>query len=115
MLLGQQFVVDLYDCNPDIISHVDGVRSALLKAAELSGAHIVDNVFHQFSPYGVSGVVVIAESHLAIHTWPEHSYCAVDYFTCSKDIDWQRAFESLKEDFESSSYDVKEIKREIHN
>ena len=51
-------------------------------AAEAAGARIISSQFHRFSPLGVSGVVLIAESHLTIHTWPERGYAAVDVFTC---------------------------------
>ena len=72
---------------------------------------IVEKCFHQFSPYGVSGVVVIAESHLAIHTWPEYNYAAVDFFTCNKNCNTDIAIEYLKEGFKSENYSVNTIKR----
>ena len=81
------------------------------EAARVSGATIVESVFHRFQPHGVSGVVVIAESHLAIHTWPEHGYAAVDFFTCGADIDYWRAHDFLKKAFAAGDSEVKELLR----
>ena len=81
--LGRQIAVDLFDCAPNIdLNDVEFVRQALLQAAEAGNATIVNDCFHHFSPHGVSGVVIIAESHIAIHTWPEHQFAAIDIFTC---------------------------------
>jgi S-adenosylmethionine decarboxylase proenzyme len=80
--LGQHLLLDLFDCDAKAISSLQIVKTSMLEAARRAGATVVNTVFHEFSPHGVSGVVVIAESHLAIHTWPEHRYAAVDIFTC---------------------------------
>jgi len=68
-------------------------------------------VFHMFNPYGVSGVVVISESHLAIHTWPEYGYAAVDIFTCGSTVDPWLACDYLKEKFEAGHYEASEMQR----
>jgi S-adenosylmethionine decarboxylase proenzyme len=73
----------------------------MLTAAKKSGATILSNFLHKFSPQGVSGVVIIAESHLAIHTWPENSYAGVDFFTCGTRVDPLIAYEYLREQLES--------------
>ncbi len=83
------------------------------EAARRSGATIVEDVFHLFNPHGISGVVVIAESHLSIHTWPEYGYAAVDLFTCGDDIHPERAFEHLKEQLGAQNYSVMELKRGV--
>lgn len=80
--LGQHLLLDLFDCDAKIISSLRDVKASMLEAASRARATVVQLVFHAFSPFGISGVVVIAESHLAIHTWPEHRYAAVDVFTC---------------------------------
>ncbi len=109
--LGHHILAEFYDCDSVIIGGVETVEQAMLEAANIAGATIVDRCFHQFSPYGVSGVVVIAESHLAIHTWPEHGYCAVDLFTCGDSIDNWLAFEHLKQTFRSHRVEQKEFLR----
>ena len=81
--LGQHLLLDLFDCDAKMISSLQGVKASMLEAAERAQATVVQLVFHEFSPFGISGVgLAIAESHLAIHTWPEHRYAAVDIFTC---------------------------------
>lgn len=73
----------------------------MLRAANESGATVVTDIFHQFNPHGVSGVVVIAESHIAIHTWPEQGYAAVDVFTCGTSIDISKVRDVLRECFQA--------------
>jgi S-adenosylmethionine decarboxylase len=92
--LGQHSLFDLHDCDAGKLADRDVVREAMLEAVRQSGGTIVAEIFHQFSPHGVSGVVVIAESHLTIHTWPERSFAAVDLFTCGTTLDHSKV-ESL--------------------
>ncbi len=80
--LGRHLLVEFTGCDPAALADLAGVTAAMLEAARASGATIVTHSFHHFSPHGVSGAVIIAESHLAIHTWPEHRFAAVDYFSC---------------------------------
>jgi len=94
--LGRHMTVEFYDCNPSIIADSEKVKQAFLTAAKVSGATVLDYSFHVFEPQGVSGVVIIAESHFAVHAWPEHDYAAVDLFTCSETIDLKKAIESIK-------------------
>lgn len=82
--LGTHIIAELFNCNEFHINDINKVEEVLTAAAELSNATIIKPFFHKFSPYGISGVVVIAESHITIHTWPEHSYAAVDVFTCGE-------------------------------
>jgi S-adenosylmethionine decarboxylase len=82
LALGRQVLVEFYRCDKVVLEDESAIRGALLESVRRSGATIVTDTFHRFSPHGVSGVVVISESHVAIHTWPEHGYAAVDIFTC---------------------------------
>lgn len=109
--LGRQILVEYYDCNSNKLNDVGFIESALLEATKRSKATIINHNFHKFSPYGVSGVVVIAESHVAIHTWPEYNYAAVDVFTCGETIDPWVIQEYLKESFESQNTSSVEMKR----
>ncbi len=99
LVLGVHLAVDLYDCPPAFLADRDKVRDAMVQAAVASGATVVTETFHQFNPHGISGVVVIAESHLAIHTWPEHGYAAVDLFTCGDSVKPWLAVEALRHSF----------------
>jgi len=113
--LGNHLIVELYDCNSALINDTAYVEKTLLKAVEISGAKMVQSVIHEFNPHGVSGVIVIEESHFSIHTWPEYGYCALDIFTCGDYIDNESALNYLVENFKAKSFSVNEIKRGILN
>jgi S-adenosylmethionine decarboxylase len=81
--LGKHTLIEFYDCDPACLKRARETKQLLCEAVRQGGGTIVKTVFHNFSPYGVSGVVVITESHVTIHTWPEHAYAAVDVFSCS--------------------------------
>ncbi|MGD8779443.1 MAG: polyamine aminopropyltransferase [Ignavibacteria bacterium] len=109
--LGKHILVEFLGCNPDIMNDVSKIESAMVEAAENSGATVINSTFHHFSPYGVSGVVVIQESHLAIHTWPEYQYAAVDLFTCGDTVDPWISFDFLKNVYHASNYSALEMNR----
>lgn len=108
--LGIHILVEYYNCNKEILKNVEIIEQSMLIAAKESKATIVESVFHQFNPWGVSGAVIIAESHLTIHTWPEHAYAAVDLFTCG-DIDYEAGLNTLKVFLESKRCEVKKMFR----
>jgi S-adenosylmethionine decarboxylase len=87
MPLARHTLLELHRCEAARLRDTDALRPLILRAIEQNGGTIVTEIFHTFSPHGVSGVVVIAESHVAIHTWPEHGYAAVDIFSCSSRLD----------------------------
>jgi len=109
--LGRHILVEIYDCDPEILNDRDSIQESMVRAAEKSGATICGYSFHEFSPHGVSGVVVIAESHLSIHTWPEYGFAALDLFTCGDDVDPWVAFGYLRKVFKASHSSQIEIKR----
>lgn len=97
--LGNHLLIELYGCDPTTLEHEAFVRRAMEDAARRSEATIVTSSFHEFKPYGVSGAVIIQESHYTVHTWPEHRYAAVDLFYCSDSVLVARAVEALREHF----------------
>lgn len=97
--LGTQLLIDLYGCQRCLLDDRKAVEKALVEAARAAKATVVETVLHRFSPQGVSGVIVIAESHLAVHTWPEHGYAALDVFTCSDTLDPERIVQELRRAF----------------
>jgi S-adenosylmethionine decarboxylase len=109
--LGRHLLLELFDCDLDAINTLEGVKSALIEAAKRAQATIVDVVFHEFNPFGVSGVVVIAESHLSIHTWPEYRYAAVDIFSCGDVLQPEVAAAYLVEQFGAERTSVVELSR----
>lgn len=81
--LGRMIIVDLYECtNIKLLMSVASITEAMLDAAREAKATIINWFFKEFEPYGVSGAVIIAESHLAIHTWPERNFASIDIYTC---------------------------------
>lgn len=111
--LGTHLLLELKDCDAASLNDVEYVRKSLMHAAESVGATIVGETFHEFSPYGVTGVVAIAESHLSIHTWPEHGYAAVDVFTCGESFKPKDAAEILVGRFSSQTFSIMEVKRGV--
>lgn len=109
--LGNHLIIELYDCHEGTINNSRMVEETLVKAVEISGANMVQSVFHQFNPHGISGVVVIEESHFSVHTWPEYGYCALDIFTCGDEIDYYSALQFLKKEFKAKNMSVTEMKR----
>ena len=93
--LGRQMTVEFYDCDPQILADAGKMEEIFLDSAHRSGATVIESRFHQFLPQGVSGVVVISESHFAVHAWPEHEYAAVDLFTCGESVDFDKAIEVI--------------------
>ncbi len=109
--LGHQLMVEYYGCATDLLNNEQHIRSAMLEAARATGATVVGEVFHEFNPHGISGVVVIAESHLAIHTWPEYGYAALDLFTCGDLTDPYKGFDVLRMKLCAKRFEVKEFFR----
>lgn len=109
--LGRHILVEFTGCNSDILNDVFLIEQGMIAAAKEAGATVIQSTFHHFSPYGVSGVVVIQESHLAIHTWPEFQYAAVDLFTCGTSVDPWASFDHLRKAFQSQNYSALEMYR----
>ena len=109
--LGRHILVEYYNCSSEILNDVTIIENSMVEAAKAADATVINSSFHHFSPYGVSGVVVIQESHLAIHTWPEYGYAAVDLFTCGDEINPWICFEYLKKAFKSETHSAMEINR----
>ena len=110
--LGRHVIIELWGCN-DAINDADRVKTAMLDAVKAANATLLNIYVHTFSPQGVTGVAVLSESHLSIHTWPEHGYVAADVFTCGETTDPQAAAEVLREAFEATHADIKELTRGV--
>ena len=109
--LGRHILVEFFGCSPEVMNDVAKIETSMVDAADNAGATVINSTFHYFSPYGVSGVVVIQESHLAIHTWPEYQYAAVDLFTCGDTVNPWISFDHLKKEFGAKNYSALEIRR----
>ncbi|HEX2897558.1 MAG TPA: adenosylmethionine decarboxylase [candidate division Zixibacteria bacterium] len=111
--LGRHLIAEFADCDGQKLADVDFIEDCLNEAVRKSGATIINSVFHRYNPQGVSGVVVIAESHLSIHTWPEYNYAAVDFFTCGESVDPYKAYRYMKRMLKSKTSQLSELDRGI--
>lgn len=109
--LGRHILVEFHGCSAEVLNDVPRIENSMINAAKKAGATVISSSFHHFSPFGVSGVVVIQESHLAIHTWPEYRYAAVDLFTCGNTVSPWISYELLKQAFEAENGSAIEINR----
>ena len=101
--LGRHILVEYFGCPEAVLNDVPAIEESMVAAAKEADATVINSTFHHFSPFGVSGVVVIQESHLAIHTWPEYGYAAVDLFTCGDTVDPWIAYQALKKSLQAAS------------
>ncbi len=109
--LGRHILVEASGCRSEALNDLPGIRQAMIHAAVAAGATVLDVSFRKFAPQGVSGVVIISESHLTIHTWPEHGYAAIDLFTCGDRAEPWRAFEVLSGFLEAEHVSTMELRR----
>ena len=113
-VLGTHVLLELRDCDPQLLNDLRYIREELLSVAQQVGAHVVGESFHQFSPQGVTGILSIAESHISIHTWPELGYAAADIFTCGDQSMPDRATESIIEALHCQDPQVTQIRRGLN-
>jgi S-adenosylmethionine decarboxylase len=92
---GRHILLDVWGVGYGVLNDLERIRSAMLGAAEAAGATVVDTSFHRFPIQGLSGVVVLSESHISVHTFPEHDYAAFDIFTCGAHVDPERGADFL--------------------
>lgn len=109
--MGTHLLIEFYNCDRKILDDERAITRLFVEAARKAKATVVEQVFHSFNPHGVSGVVVISESHLAVHTWPEFGYAAVDVFTCGTEIDPWVAQKLISEGLKSGHSTAIEMKR----
>ncbi len=109
--LGRHILAEFYNCDKEILNNHDLIEKYMKQAAIEAKATIVQSVFHMFNPWGVSGAVVIQESHLTIHTWPEYGYAAVDLFTCGEEVNPWLAFGHLEKKLKAEKTETNEVPR----
>lgn len=111
--LGRHLIVELYECDSNVLDDVRAIEESLLEAARASNSTVVEYSFYRFKPHGVSGYVLVAESHISVHTWPEYGYAAVDVFTCGEHTDPWAGLEVLKRRLKAKRMNVIEIVRGV--
>lgn len=109
--LGSHLLLELKDCDAELLDDLACVRDILTRAAVEAGATIVGETFHKFKPVGVTGIIAIAESHIGVHTWPEYSFAAADIFTCGETLRPYRAAELIIQGLRCGDPSITEIER----
>lgn len=109
---GRHVLADYYGCTPALLNDAVFLEQLLLQSAEIMGATIVSVQFNKFNPIGVSGVIIIAESHLTLHSWPEHGFAAVDFFTCGE-MPYETALAHIRKGLEAAGMEVNILNRGI--
>jgi S-adenosylmethionine decarboxylase len=109
--LGQHVIIELWGCDSGVINDAGLVKTAMLDAVKAANATLLDLNVHMFSPHGVTGVAVLSESHLSVHSWPEYGYVAADVFTCGETTNPRAAAKELKKHFGCTHCEVRELER----
>ena len=113
--LARHTLLELGGCDVSLLNSPEALEALLLEAVRRGNGTVVTQIFHTFSPHGVSGVVVIAESHVAIHTWPEHACAAVDIFSCGAKLDHQATGDWIAAGLKATEIDRRELARGLRN
>jgi len=109
--VGRHCILELYNCDPQKLNDEAFVQSLIRQAATEAGATLLALISHQFQPQGVTGLALLAESHISIHTWPESGYAAVDVFTCGNHTMPGRACDVLRRELSAQSFQLTSLSR----
>ncbi len=108
--LGTHLLIELFECDKDLLDSLEDIETILTKAALAANATPVGSRFHRFQPSGTSGIILLAESHISIHTWPEKGYAAIDFFTCG-DCKPRAGIPVLQEELKAGAFEILEVGR----
>lgn len=108
-MLGIHLIVELHGVKPEILNDEPKLRRILIKACEKAGINVLGQFFHKFNPHGVTGIVIVSESHISVHTWPEFGYAALDIFTCGNKA--EEALEEILKELKPERYEVTKVVR----
>ena len=108
---GRHLIPEMWDCKREVLNDADKIIELISDAAIEAGATVIKQFYHEFIPSGITGVAILAESHIAIHTWPVEGYVAADVFTCGMNCDPQLAVNLLISGFEPKDHTTLEVKR----
>ena len=111
-VVGKHCILELYECDELKLNDEAFVRTTITTAAKLAGATLLNLITHRFEPQGVTGLALLAESHISIHTWPENGYAAVDVFTCGDHTMPERACEILRKELLAQRFSLKSFRRD---
>ena len=111
-MLGKHCILEMYECNKNKLNDEAFVRTILSSSAKLAGARLINMITHRFVPQGITGLALLAESHISIHSWPEIGYGAVDIFTCGEHTHPKRACANIIQEFESKRFHIQNLQRQ---
>ena len=111
-MVGKHCILELYNCDPAKLDDEAFLRTAITSAAKRAGATLLNLITHRFEPQGVTGLALLAESHISIHTWPESGYAAVDVFTCGDHTMPEMACQVLAEELSAGNHKLTSFRRE---
>ncbi|PYZ97242.1 S-adenosylmethionine decarboxylase proenzyme [Alteribacter lacisalsi] len=109
--MGRHVIAELWNCNVEKLNDMDFIERTFVNAALEAGAEVREAAFHKFAPHGVSGVVIISESHLTIHSFPEHGYASIDVYTCGDRIDPNVASDYIARSLDAGTTQAVEVPR----
>lgn len=115
MVLGKHALIDIYDVESKYIDDIPEIENIIRKCCLDANLHVVDSNFFKFDPIGLSGVVFLSESHIAVHSWPEHNFISVDAFTCGENMKPQEVCKLIAKELGSNNYNIKIIDRGTFN
>ncbi|WP_077615510.1 adenosylmethionine decarboxylase [Caenibacillus caldisaponilyticus] len=111
--VGRHVISELWECDAKKLDDADYIEKVFVEAALEAGAEVREVAFHKFAPQGVSGVVIISESHLTIHSFPEHRYASIDVYTCGTRIDPNIAAEYIAKALDAKVTEKVEVPRGV--
>ncbi|MCB0214172.1 MAG: adenosylmethionine decarboxylase [Anaerolineae bacterium] len=112
-VIGKHAIIDLSGCDPDIIRDRESILGCLKQAAQIAKVTVVGHLEHYFSPEGYSAVLVLEESHLSIHTWPEYGYISLDLYSCNLETDFDAVEKFLAQQFKAKNVESQLLKRKF--
>lgn len=113
LILGRHVICEAFECNSDYLNDEDRIEQILTEAAKVAKTDLREIMIETFTPYGITAVAIVSESHLSIHTWPELGYAAIDVFTCGDKSDPVAAAQYIAEQIDSTFVTQNEVKRGV--
>ncbi|MDD3437364.1 MAG: adenosylmethionine decarboxylase [Candidatus Gastranaerophilales bacterium] len=110
-LSNNHYFIDFWGCDTEQIESIDFWKETLFNAANEGELEVIDSLFHKFEPQGFTALLLLATSHLSIHTWPEDKYVACDLFSCSGEKNAEKAVEYLLKKIKHNKYKLKKAIR----
>lgn len=111
MSLGKHAIANLYNCNIKDMDDLEKIKKIIIDSANEKKLHILKDIFYKFNPIGITGVLILSESHLTVHTWPEYKFIAVDVFTCGENFKPKEVCDLIAKKVKSQNYDIREFER----